>query len=353
MKAVSYTTQGTAADVLRYGEIRRPRPSPGEVLVRVYASGCNPSDVKLRAGARPMGHERIIPHSDGAGIIEAVGKGVDTSRTGQRVWIWNGQWQRANGTCAEYIAIPEDQAVWLPENVSFEEGACLGIPAMTAHRCVFGDGPVEGKTVLVTGGAGTVARYAIQMARNGGADVIATVSGASKAAYASEAGAGLTVNYRSEDAAKHILDHCGGVDRIVDLEFGANLKMTEQVIRPNGVIAAYGSAQCMAPVLPFFPLMFKDITLRMILVYLTENTVRHRMVNDLTRMLESGLLTHSVAALFDMADTAAAQRKSKRVTRWDQSLSLSPSSLAGTCSRLPCTSGTPYGNPPAVVLSGG
>ncbi len=308
MKAIWYETQGSADDVLVFGEIADPAVRPGEVLVRLRTSGCNPSDVKLRAGARPMGFERIIPHSDGAGVIEDVGAGVDPGRIGQRVWLWNGQWQRPFGTCAELMALPASQAVVLPDGVGFAGGACLGIPAMTAYHCVFGDGPVAGKTILVTGGAGTVARYAIQLSALQGATVITTVSGPAKAAYARAAGAHHVLNYRRDDVAAAIMDLTGGVDRIVELEFGANLPVTEQIIRPNGVIAAYGSANEMTPVLPFYPLMFKDVTVRMVLVYLLSDGVRRATLSGLTEILQSGSLTHSVAHRFDLAETTEAHR---------------------------------------------
>ena len=159
MRAVWYEEFGDAEQVLTSGEMPTPSPAPGEVLVRVRASGINPSDVKLRAGARPgavMAFPRVIPHSDGAGVVEAVGEGVDAGRVGQRVWLWNAGWQRAFGTAAEYVALPADQALPLPDGTEFAEGACLGIPAMTAWYAVCGAGPVEGKTVLVTGGAGFI-----------------------------------------------------------------------------------------------------------------------------------------------------------------------------------------------------
>ncbi|MGL4280395.1 MAG: NADPH:quinone reductase, partial [Albidovulum sp.] len=184
MKAVWYEGFGPAEKVLHHGDLPDPAPGPGEVLVRLHASGINPSDVKLRAGMRAgavMGWPRIVPHSDGAGVIEDVGAGVDPARIGERVWIWNGQWQRPFGTAAEFIALPSEQAVRLPETTSFAEGACFGIPAMTAWFALFADGPIAGKTVLVTGGAGSVGRYACQMARLAGARVIATVSSPEKA----------------------------------------------------------------------------------------------------------------------------------------------------------------------------
>lgn len=309
MRAAYYDRQGPAAEVLQIGDVATPTPADGEVLVRVHASGCNPSDVKLRAGSRPMGVDRIIPHSDGAGVVEAIGKGVDAARVGERVWLWNGQWQRPFGTCAEAIALPSDQAVRLPDRVSFSEGACLGIPAMTACRCVFADGTVEGQTVLVSGGAGSVARYAIQMARADGATVITTTSSEEKATYARAAGAHHVVNYRDPDAAEQILDLAGPIDRAVELEFGQNADLLAEVMRPNATIAAYGSAAAPRPEIPFMPMMFKDLTLRMVLVYILTPDARRDTLNRLERLLDAGQLSHAVAAEFALEDTARAHER--------------------------------------------
>lgn len=316
MKAAWYTRTGPAGAVLQLGEMETPTPAAGEVLVRVHTSGVNPSDVKLRAGARAGGmpFPRIVPHSDGAGVVEAVGEGVDSQRIGERVWLWNAQWERPLGSAAAFIALPEAQAVRLPANTDFAAAACLGIPAMTAYRCVYADGSVTGQTVLVTGGAGTVARYAIQMAVLEGATVIATVSNPEKAAYAKTAGAHHIVNYREDDVAEAVLALTGGrgVDRIVDLEFGANLAASARMIRPNGVIATYGSAQVPQPALPFYELLFKDVTLRMVLVYRLTPAARAAAVNGLTRLMESGVLTHSVAERYPLADIAAAHERVER-----------------------------------------
>ncbi|MCT4682237.1 MAG: NADPH:quinone reductase [Roseicyclus sp.] len=249
MKAVWYERFGPAAEVLVAGEMDAPVAGPGEVLVRLHASGVNPSDVKLRAGARPgavMAYPRVIPHSDGAGVSEAVGAGVDAARIGERVWVWNAGWQRAFGTAAEFVALPAEQAVRLPDGVSFAEGACFGIPAMTAWYAVMGDGPVAGQTVLVTGGAGTVGRYAVQMARAAGARVIATVSSAEKGAHST---AEEWVNYRETDVADAVMEMTGGagVDRIVEVDFGANQATSLALVKPGGVIASYASAAEMVP----------------------------------------------------------------------------------------------------------
>jgi len=312
MKAAFYERPGPARDVLTIGDLPDPVAGPGEVLVRVAVSSVHPSDVKLRAGGRPgvdgIGYPRIVPHSDGAGTIEAVGDGVDPVRVGQRVWLWNGQWQRAQGTCAELIALPEAQAVPLPDAASFAEGACLGIPAMTAHACLFPEGSPNGKTVMVTGGAGAVSFYAIQMAKAAGARVLTTVSNAEKADHARSAGADHTIDYRHEDVAEAIMAATDGygIDHAVDLEFGSNIDALAQVIRPNGAIVAYGSAAVREPALPFYTLMFKRVTVRTELVYLLPDAPRAQGIAYLTDALARKTLDHAVAAEFPLDDAIAA-----------------------------------------------
>jgi len=309
MRAVWYEATGTAQSVLRHGVLDDPLPGPGEVRVRVRASGVNPSDVKARSGTRgPMPFARVIPHSDGAGLIDAVGAGVDASRINSRVWLWNAAWKRANGTCAEYVCLPADQAVPLPQNTSWDAGACLGIPASTAAHAVFADGEVSGQTVLVTGGAGAVGHYAIQLARWGGARVIATVSGDEKAQIAHSAGAHAVINYRAGDTTAAVLDVAGGarVDRIIEVEFGGNLAVSEAVLAPGGVIAAYGSMAEPTPQIPFYRLMFNNTTLRMMLVYLLTAQERASVINRLTSALEANALHHAIAARFALDETAKA-----------------------------------------------
>jgi NADPH2:quinone reductase len=286
-----------------------PQPGPGEVRVRLRASGVNPSDVKSRSGVRgPITFPRVIPHSDGAGVIDAVGEGVEAERIGTRVWVWNAAYRRPFGTCGEFVCLPQAQAVPLPEGTSFEAGACLGIPASTACHAVFADGDVTAQTVLVTGGAGAVGHYAIQLARWGGARVIATVSGPEKAAAAEAAGAHAVVNYREGYVAAAILAANEGrpVDRVVEVEFGGNLAVTTAVLGEGGVIAAYGSMGDAEPRLPFYPLMFRHATLRMLLVYLLSQSERAATVSRLTAALEQGALQHAIAATFDLADSAHA-----------------------------------------------
>lgn len=309
MRAAWYERNGAARDVLTVGEIPDPVAGPGEVVVRIHASGVNPSDVKSRQGTRgPMAFPRVIPQSDGAGIIAAVGEGVAASRVGQRVWVYNAQWQRPFGTAAELVALPAAMAVPLPEGVGFADGACLGIPASTAHHAVFADGPVARKTVLVTGGAGAVGHYAIQLARWGGARVLATASSEEKAAHAQEAGAEAVFNYKSDDvAAKVMVATAGaGVDRIVEVDFGANLAVTEKVLKPHGIVAAYASMAAPNPPLPFYPLMFKAATIRTVLVYILTAEERKQTLADLTRAMEQRALRHAVAETFPLRDIAAA-----------------------------------------------
>lgn len=309
MKAVWYERFGPAEEVLCVGEMDVPQPGPGEVLVRVRATAVNPSDVKLRAGSRPgavMEYPRIIPHSDGAGVIEAVGGGVDPAGIGARVWLWNAGWQRAFGTASEYVALPSEQACDLPEAVNFEKGACLGIPAMTAWYALFGDGAeLAGHTVLVTGGAGSVGRYACQMAMLAGARVIATVSSAQKARHST---AESWVNYCEADVAGAVLELTdgAGVDRIVDVDFGMNQPAALKLVKPGGVISAYASAGKMQPELSFYPFMFKNVTLRMLIAYLISPQDHMRGEAQLAEWLRAGRLSHAVVQGGDLGQIAQA-----------------------------------------------
>lgn len=315
MRAISYRRFGPAAEVLELGELPDPRPGPGELLVRVHASGVNPSDVKTRAGLRgTIPFPRIVPHNDGAGIVEAVGEGVDPARVGQRVWLYNanrspdGMSQGAIGTAAERVAVPAAQAVPLPEGTGFVEGACLGVPAMTAHRAVFADGAPAGKSVLVTGGAGAVGYYAVQFARLAGARVFATVSSAEKAAHARDAGAAAAIDYKREDVAARLLELTGGegVDRIVDVDFGANLEVGQRVLRPGGVIASYASMAAPRPAFDYYGFMFKNAVFRFVFVYAMDEAAKAAAARDITALLEQGKLRHLVAGSFALEETAAA-----------------------------------------------
>lgn len=310
MRAIGYSQFGPAESVLALHDLPTPDPAAGEVLVELQRSGVNPSDVKARAGNRPgvttPPYPLIIPHSDGGGTIVAVGDGVDRARIGRRVWIWNGQWRRAYGTCASHIALPSDQAVDLPEGVTLDAGAQLGIPGLTAAHAVFATGPVAGKTVLVQGAAGTVGHLATQLAAWGGATVIATARGAGLD-RARAAGAAAVLDFEGEDLAQRILEAAGGpVDHIVEVEFGRNAETDAAVIAENGSISAYGSALDMAPRMPFYPLMFKAVTLHLVLIYLLPEAPRDAAIRRLHDALAEGALDCPVARVFDLADAAAA-----------------------------------------------
>ena len=311
MHAITYDTFGTARDVLRLQEIPSPEPKAGEVRVKLMLSGVNPSDVKARAGSRPgvtkPAFPLIVPHSDGAGAIETVGAGVDASRIGQRVWIWNGQWQRSHGTAASHITLPAHQAVPLPNGVSFEVGASLGIPGLTACHAVFGGGGVAGETVLIQGGAGTVGLLAVQLAKWGGARVIATCGDKDRGRVIAT-GADVALAYDDPELPAQILAANDGklIDTIVEVEFGANIDTDTAVIAPNGRIAAYGSARQMQPTLPFYPLLFKAVTIDIILIYLLPGAQRDAAITRLHHALQDGALDCPVEKVFALADTASA-----------------------------------------------
>jgi NADPH:quinone reductase-like Zn-dependent oxidoreductase len=314
MRAAWYERNGAAGEVMVVGEMPTPSPGPGEVLVRVATSGVNPSDWKGRAGFWPMGAPRIIPHSDGAGTIEAVGEGVDPARIGERVWIWNGQWQRPFGTAATCIALPDAQAVRLPDGTSFEEGACLGIPALTAWHAVQVAGGVAGQSVLVAGGAGAVGHYAVQMAKLlGAAEVIATVSSEAKAAHARAAGADHVVNYRAEDvgARVHEITAGRGVDRVVEVDLAANATLLPQVVSRDGLCVCYGSGQADVS-LPFGPMIMARAAVQFFIVYDLSPMSRRAGLAQLTRWLELGCLRHAIASILPLDRIADAHEMLER-----------------------------------------
>ncbi len=307
MKAVWYEKNGAPRDVLVHGDMETPRAAPGQVLVRLAASGVNPSDVKSRRG-RPLIAPRIVPHSDGAGTIEAVGEGVDAARIGERVWIWNGQWKRPFGTAAEYIAVNEDQAVRLPDAVGFAEAACFGIPALTAIQALNHLGDVDGRTILVTGGAAAVGHYATQIAVQRGARVLTTAS-PERADHAASAGAADIIDYRSEDVAARVKAATGGrgADGIVDMDFSTTAGMLpDGILAPHGTLVCYGSNVAADIPVSFPTLLWSNLTLRFFLVYELTAAQRARAIADLDAMLADGSLAHTIAARFPLADTAAA-----------------------------------------------
>jgi NADPH:quinone reductase len=315
MRATWYERQGAPEDVLQIGTQPRPEPGPGEVLVRVHASGVNPSDTYGRSGRNaPMPFPHVIPHQDGAGVIESVGPNVPDARVGERVWVYEATWNRPGGTAAEYTVVPADRAVRLPESIDFDAGACLGIPALTAHRAVFADGPVRGQTVLVTGGAGAVGTSAVQLAKWAGARVLATVSSDEKAATARQAGADEIINYRTQDVVAEIkrLTDNAGVERIVDVDFGGNLPTSLQVVKLHGVIASYATRGDPEPKLPFRALMQKNIAVHAILVYTMPESAKTAGAADITRALEQGALRPVIGSRLPLERIAEAHTAVER-----------------------------------------
>ncbi|MBT8078392.1 MAG: NADPH:quinone reductase [Gammaproteobacteria bacterium] len=299
MKCAWFEEFGTARDSLTIGEQNSPVPGADEVLVKLVTSGVNPSDVKKRAGSFPnlLDDGFVIPHSDGAGIIERVGDGVTERQVGDRVWVYEAQYARRFGTAAEYVAVPAVRAPLLPTSASYETGACLGIPAMTAHRCVFADGPVDGKTLLVTGGAGRVGHYAIQWAKRAGATVFATASCTEDEVACRRAGADVIVNHRDKNWSINLLGASGGekVDRVVEVEFGANLEQVLKVIRTGGSICTYSSTAVPEPRLPFLRMMYMDLMIRMVIVYAMPEQAKRQAILDIEKCLLEDSLQHRVA----------------------------------------------------------
>jgi NADPH2:quinone reductase len=310
VKAVWYERTGPAPEVLVHGEMPTPVAGPGEVRVRLEASGVNPADVGRRGGGyRAMEYPRVIPNSDGAGIIDQVGDGVTRLKPGQRIWLFNGQRNgRAFGTAAEYIALAEHLVTPLPDKLSFAEGATLGIPAMTAWTCLFCDGPIAGKTVLVTGGAGAVGHYAVQLAKWGGAQVIATVSSAAKAEQARLAGADLVINYKTDDVVAKTMAFTNqrGVDRVVDVDFGGNIETTLKLMGMNSTIAVYATNGNRTPVVPMRELMEKCIAMRALVLFALPPPLLAAAQADITKWLAAGTRIHNVAGQFALSDTAQA-----------------------------------------------
>lgn len=297
MKVWYYERTGPAAEVLMKADWPTPEPGPGDVRVRIEWSGVNPSDVKSRGGLRPMPFPRVIPHSDGSGVVDAVGEGVDAARIGQRVWLWNAAWGRPFGTAAEYCCVPAEQAVPLPDGVPGEVGACMGIPGLTAMHAVLTGGGVAGRRVLVAGGAGAVGHYVVQLAsRFGAAQVIATTSSDAKAQLARAAGAHHVIDYKREPVAERVRELTGGagVDRVIELDLAVNGRMDPELLRRGGELVVYGSSA--RPLdLPFAVLLAKNIQLGFFMVYHLEPADRARAIGALQSLLARGDLQHNIA----------------------------------------------------------
>ena len=312
MKAAWYNSFGPAEEVLKIGEFDTPEPRPGEVKIRIYASGVNPSDTKKRLGANPalLDDGPVIPNSDGAGEIISVGEGISSSRIGERVWVYNAQYGRQLGTSAEYVCLPSFNAIILPDTADYSAGAMMGIPAMTAHRCVFSDGAVDSQTLLITGGAGRVGYYAIQWAKQNGSTVIATASSDASREQCVNAGADLIVGHPSDDSVGEIMDFTNGkkIDRIIEGDFGANLLPVLDVLKTSGTIATYSSMADMNPSIPFIRMMFMDITIRMVLVYAMPDEAKKHAAKDITSALSKNTFHNRVAQEYSIDNISDAHK---------------------------------------------
>lgn len=314
MRAAYYDENGPANEVLQIGEIDTPIPDAGEVRVRLATSGVNPSDTKARAGTtRKIAFPRVVPHSDGAGEIDAVGEGIDRGRIGERVWTWDAQWQRPTGTCGEYTVIPADRAVRLPDGVGFDVGACLGIPARTARHAVAMSGVGAGDMVFITGGAGSVSHYAIQFAKIRGASVVTTVSSEQKAKLAEEAGADHMINYRNENVGERVREITAGagVEAMIELDLAANAMLIPEIVRPFGNVIVYGTGAPVAE-LPMFFCLANAISIRFMFLYILSDADRRAAEQEITTMIEAGKLRHNIAATFDLSDSVAAHEAVER-----------------------------------------
>lgn len=310
MRAGWYEGTGPAKDVIVVGEIDAPHPGPGEILVRVHASGINPSDYKRRANNRvPIEFPRVIPHSDGAGLVAGLGAGVTGYREGDRVWCYNAQWARPFGTAAEYVALPARLVRPLPERTSFVEGACFGIPAMTGYHAVHVAGPLSGKTVYVPGATGRVGAYAVQFARWRGARVIASTGGGAAARTAISAlGADVVLDRRSDDIAARILAETAGrgVDLVVDVDLPGNIGLDEKIVAENGAVVSFGAASAPTIALSMSGRKARNFSLHLIFVYLLDPATAAATCAGIEAAEKAGALKHRIGGVFPLADLAGA-----------------------------------------------
>ena len=311
MRAAWYERMGPASEVLTLGALPVPSPGHGEVLIKVEASGVNPHDTKRRSGwlGPAMYAARVVPHSDGAGVVAGLGAGVRGLREGDRVFVYRaGSARPGEGTAAEYVVVPQANAIRLPAALSFAEGACLGVPAFTAYHATLADGPVSGQTVLVQGGSGAVGAVSVELARWSGAKVIATVSSAEKAAIARAAGADHAIDYTREDVVARVMEITSGagVDRIVEVDFGANVVVDGAVIADNGTIASYSSTRVREPILPYYAFGLKGVRLHFVQGMNMPRAIREAGARTIVALLERGMIKPRIARRFPLNEIAAA-----------------------------------------------
>jgi len=313
LKIIGYEEFGPATEVLQVREIELQKPKSREVIVKLRYSGVNPSDAKARAGNRPgifkPEYSLVIPHSDGSGVIEDVGSELDKSLIGKRVWVRNGQWKRPFGTAAEYITIALENLIEMPSEMSFKDGATMGIPGLTAAYGIFGSGEVSGKTLLISGGMGAVGHLAVQLAKWGGAKVIATGSKSSCKAILN-LGADYFFDYTSDELVSQIKEVAPeGIDRVVEVEFGINLNWLHEVLKPNGTLAVYGSAKEMNPIIPFGLYLFKAIKIDIFLIYILPPKEREIAINYLHLAYGQKALVPRIDSIYRLEDCDQAQER--------------------------------------------
>ena len=313
MKVIGYEEFGPATEVLQVREIELQKPKSREVIVKLRYSGVNPSDAKARAGNRPgvfrPEYSLVIPHSDGSGVIEDVGSELDKSLIGKRVWVRNGQWKRPFGTAAEYITIALENLIEMPSEMSFKDGATMGIPGLTAAYGIFGSGEVLGKTLLISGGMGAVGHLAVQLAKWGGAKVIATGSKSSCETILN-LGADYFFDYSSDKLVSQIKEVAPeGIDRVVEVEFGINLNWLHEVLKPNGTLAVYGSAKEMNPIIPFGLYLFKAIKIDIFLIYILPPKEREIAINYLHLAYGQKALVPRIDSIYRLEDCDQAQER--------------------------------------------
>ena len=313
MKIIGYEEFGPATEVLQVREIELQKPKSREVIVKLRYSGVNPSDAKARAGNRPgifkPEYSLVIPHSDGSGVIEDVGSELDKSLIGKRVWVRNGQWKRPFGTAAEYITIALENLIEMPSEMSFKDGATMGIPGLTAAYGIFGSGEVLGKTLLISGGMGAVGHLAVQLAKWGGAKVIATGSKSSCKTILN-LGADYFFDYSSDKLASQIKEVAPeGIDRVVEVEFGINLNWLHEVLKPNGTLAVYGSSKEMKPIIPFGLYLFKAIKIDIFLIYILPPKEREIAINYLHLAYRQKALVPRIDSIYRLEDCDQAHER--------------------------------------------